>query len=61
VLPALADSPPHPERASKAIASGGAKMRMRERNKKILLMCGQQGGMPKRKAGGNTAFAFLGK
>jgi hypothetical protein len=33
-------------------------MRMRERNMKFLLMCGLQAGMPKRKTGGNTVFAF---
>src|SRR5580692_9035670 len=45
VLPALAASPPQPESASKAIARGGARMRVRIRNKVFLLMCGQQGGV----------------
>src|SRR5215469_73331 len=44
VLPALAASPPQPEMASRAIARGGARMRVRTRNKVFLLMCGQQGG-----------------
>jgi hypothetical protein len=33
---------PQPESAIKAIAMGGASMRMRERNKEFLLMCGLQ-------------------
>jgi hypothetical protein len=42
VLPAVAAAPPQPESAIKAIAMGGASMRMRERNKEFLLMCGLQ-------------------
>ena len=38
VLPAVAAAPPQPESAIKAIAMGGASMRMRERNKEFLLI-----------------------
>src|ERR1700744_92617 len=42
VLPAVAARPPQPESAIRAIARGGARMRVRERNKEFLLMCGLQ-------------------
>src|ERR1700733_15284474 len=45
VLPAFAASPAQPESAIRAIATGGARMRVRTRNKVFLLMCGQQGGV----------------
>src|ERR1700722_17916468 len=44
VLPALAASPPQPESAIRAIATGGARMRVRTLNKVFLLMCGLQAG-----------------
>src|ERR1700722_3210897 len=42
VLPAVAAMPAQPERASMAIATGGARMRTFERNIEFLLMCGLQ-------------------
>src|ERR1700722_546616 len=45
VLPALAASPAQPESAIRAIATGGARMRVRTLNKVFLLMCGLQAGV----------------
>src|ERR1700743_3242794 len=60
VLPAVAASPPQPESAIRAIRAGGARMRVRTRNKVFLLMCGLQAGVRIVKQEEFMVLAFMG-